>query len=72
MARNKYENAIKWIAVNDESGSGDSLKEISHYISVCLIADIFEISVEEVAVDVVRVRRKLKLPVGRDVPLNPA
>jgi hypothetical protein len=53
---NGYRFAVEWCALNDESGESD-LEIISETISVCLIADLFNITVEKVAFDVLKYRK---------------
>lgn len=53
-----YRFGVTWIAENDENGSPDRLdiETVKSYISVLLLADLFEKSPERVAKDVVRQR----------------
>lgn len=53
---NRYEKAIEWIALNDEPTILD-WNEVSHMVSVCLVADVFGFSTDRVAVDVVKFRK---------------
>lgn len=55
-----YQEAIHWIAENDDPGSPGSLNpyEIADYISTTMIADIFRKSRSNVALDIMEIRRK--------------
>ena len=61
MAR--YLDAVRWIAVNDEDGSGHSVEEIAGYLTVALVADVWTKDVEVVAEDVAGMRSAFGLPV---------
>lgn len=52
-----YRFAVQWCADNDESAARD-LEEIALTISVCLVADLFNVSTTKVAADVLKIRRK--------------
>jgi hypothetical protein len=56
-----YRKAIEWIAINDDPGSPESMdiECVRHYISVCLIADLFAKDQIIVACAVVRLREKI-------------
>jgi hypothetical protein len=56
MAR--YKDAIEWIARNDNPGDYETAEEISRYLTVGLVADLWGKSESDVAVDVERVRLK--------------
>lgn len=43
------QKAIDWIAFNDNEGSGDDPKEIAGYMTVCLVADIWNIPRNQLA-----------------------
>ena len=58
MKRASYREAIKWIADEDEPTIMDP-EVISGFISVLLIADIFDVSSKKVAADVLKQREKL-------------
>jgi len=60
--RASYHEAVAWISHNDEAGSDDALNMewVSCYVTVCLIADIFGKTSEEVAKAVIRHRKKWK------------
>jgi hypothetical protein len=60
MQSKGYHFAVAWIAENDDAGSIDAtdLDVVSGYISVLLIADIFQKNAIAVANDVVRYRKK--------------
>ena len=52
--------AVDWIALNDAAGDPDALEAevVAGYISTLLVADIFNKDPEDVALRVVRRRRK--------------
>lgn len=52
----KYIQAIHWIANNDEPTIFD-IRDLSTLISVCLIADLFKLYPEDVALDVLKERK---------------
>jgi hypothetical protein len=60
-AESPYDDAVGWIAHNDESGNDNALnpKIVADMVSVVLIANIFGRKPLSVAKDVVRVRRGL-------------
>ncbi len=55
-----FDNAVEWIAYNDESGSEHALDagRVKGLLSVALVADVFGCSRALVAKRVVRVRRE--------------
>lgn len=55
-----YSFAIEWIALNDEPGCLDWV-EVSGQISVLLVADLYSVNHERVAVDVVRYRKECEV-----------
>ncbi len=59
MRTPKYMDAIEWIALNDDPGSQFALdwNEIKDQISIVLVADLFGVSNEIVAVAVCRYRK---------------
>lgn len=57
MKRASYREAAWWIALNDEPLELD-LEVVESFISVGLVADIFGVSMERVARDVVRYRKQ--------------
>jgi hypothetical protein len=57
MKRASYRNAVAWIALNDETTEIDP-QEIRGFISVVLVADLFDVDALKVASDVVRYRMK--------------
>jgi len=57
MKRASYREATRWIALNDSPGDSDD--DVESLITVLLVADIFGVSTERVARDVLRVRRKM-------------
>jgi hypothetical protein len=60
MKRASYREAVEWIALNDSLGDAavDTRDTIAGFISVCIIADIFDVSRGRVADDVMRYREK--------------
>lgn len=60
MARPKFQDAIDWIAFNDNNGSDGRLDidEISSYISVLLVADVWGFPPSLVARKVIAVRKE--------------
>jgi hypothetical protein len=57
VKRASYRRGIELVALNDEPGELDA-EVVQTQISVILLADLFEIPVERVARDVVRIREK--------------
>lgn len=64
MAR--YQDAVEWIALNDNSGQGDPVSEIAGYISTCLVADVWNKDQNDVAKAVAKVRREHDMYVGEE------
>lgn len=58
MKRASYRAAVEWIALNDDAGNGDTAEIVADYVSVGLIADIFEVPAEKLAADIMRVRAR--------------
>lgn len=60
MRRLGYRFAVEWIALNDESGGPEALdvEFVQSYITTGLVADLFGVTQERVAKDVVRYRKK--------------
>lgn len=60
MKRASYRNAVYWIAAND--GRGDRLAEdvdhVSGLVTTKLVADLFDVTDEKVATDIVKLRDK--------------
>jgi hypothetical protein len=52
--------AVEWIAVNDETGENDP-ETVATLISVCLTADLFDKTCEDIAARVLRHRRDIGL-----------
>jgi hypothetical protein len=67
MKRASYREAIKWIARNDESANDDDFEATRNLVSVCLIADLFDVATEIVAQEVHRVRAKIKAGEARQM-----
>ena len=57
MKRALYRHGIEIIALNDEPTEMNP-EEIKGFISVCLLADLFDVGVERVAADVLKFRKK--------------
>lgn len=55
MAR--YDDAVRWIADNDDVDLGLSEDEGAYLVSICLVADIFRKHPDVVYADIVRRRR---------------
>jgi hypothetical protein len=65
--RPTYAQAVEWLAHEDNAGAGDSVEEISSYVTTHLVADLFGAeTTRDVAEDVARERRKAGLDVGED------
>lgn len=58
MKRASYRHGVEWIALNDDVACDDDEEAIAGYVTVCLLADLFDITTERVARDVLRVRRR--------------
>jgi hypothetical protein len=58
LKRASYREAVAWIAMNDEAGADDSAEQCADYVTVQLIADIFQTTAERVGRDVFRYRAK--------------
>jgi hypothetical protein len=60
MKRASYREAIAWVAENDSAGESTALEldEVGALVSAGLVADIFRVSTDKVAKDIVRYRRK--------------
>lgn len=63
MKRASYRAGVVWIARNDEPGSSDALDDsvVSGYISVSLLADLFDKDPGDVARSVIRYRELCEL-----------
>lgn len=55
MKRASYRDAVDWCAQNDSAGDDDPP------VSVCLVADLFDVPQAKVAADVIKRRIKLKI-----------
>ncbi len=55
MKRPAYKDALFWILLNDRP---DCFEDDRGYISVCLVADIFQVSTEKVLNDLKRLDEK--------------
>lgn len=56
MKRASYRYGVEWVAFNDEPGEMNP-ERISGFISVCLLADLFDVTSEKIVADVLRIRR---------------
>lgn len=59
MKRASYKQAIEYIALNDEPTIRDA-EEMTGYATVQLVAEIFDITSQRVAGDVIRFRERNK------------
>lgn len=66
MRRVPYSAAVYWVAHNDNAGAGDSRATIAGYLTTGLVADLWNISAEQVAQDVATERENRGLKVGAD------
>jgi len=55
----KIQDAIDWIACNDNAGSDDGPTEIAGYISTMLVADVWKRRPQDIAERVYEVRQAL-------------
>jgi hypothetical protein len=60
MKRPSYHDACYWIAVNDNPGNGDGLEEVTGYITVAMLADIWGLDTEKVGRDVYGTRKRIE------------
>lgn len=51
-----YARAVEWVALNDNAGDNEGLESVAGYISVVLIADLWNKSAKTVAQDVLNWR----------------
>lgn len=56
MRHASYKYGVQWIALNDEP-SDYSVDSISTYISVLLLADLFQVEPQKVARDILKLRQ---------------
>jgi hypothetical protein len=57
MKRPSYKAAVEWIAVNDEPTWSD-FNDVNSMLTVCCVADMFEVATERVTKDVLKVRER--------------
>lgn len=59
MKRASYREAVAWVALNDPGGDSDALDTdvVSGLITVCLVADVFDVDPIKVGKDVVSFRK---------------
>lgn len=58
--KQRYREAVEWIALNDEPDHyvvGTDLDEVAQQLTVVLVADVFDVDQDQVALDVVAYRR---------------
>lgn len=62
MKRASYRDAIEWIALNDSAGDDDATDpEVAGcLVTAVLVADLFDVSSEQVGRDIVRYRKKVE------------
>lgn len=58
MKRPSYRSAIEYIALNDAPGDEPDVEEMTGFISVGLVSEIFDVPQEKVAQDVWNYRKK--------------
>lgn len=51
-----YRDAIQWIAANDNPGDAEPLEAVAAYLTVALVADLFGVTPDRVAADVIKAR----------------
>jgi len=56
--RASIREAVAWIASEDDPASGPDFEVLRYQLTVCLVADLFGLTTEEVARRVVAERRK--------------
>lgn len=58
--RASYRKGVEWIALNDDPAAGDAqeVEAVAGYISTMLLADLFGVSSEDVAKDIIRYRKR--------------
>jgi len=62
MKRASYRDAVQWIAWNDENGDETyrlDPEAVGDYVSSAIVADLFGITTEKVAKDVIRYRKNI-------------
>ena len=57
MKRASYKDGIKWIAFNDEPEETE-IPFVKYQISTMLLADLFQVDPEKVAIDIIFERNK--------------
>ena len=60
MKRPSYHEACCWIAINDNAGNDDSLQEVTDYITVAMLADIWGLETEKVGREVWGTRKRIE------------
>jgi hypothetical protein len=64
--RASYRRAVEWIAANDNAGDNEDVDALSGYLSVLLVADLFDkFDSETVARDVYRERQRRAARAGK-------
>ncbi len=59
MTQPKYLDAVIWISENDSPGDDDDVEILSGLVTVCMVADLFNIASDIVAQDVLSCRGKV-------------
>lgn len=60
MKRPSYWAAVRWIADNDNPGDDEPSENIAGYMTVLLVADLFGVEADNVAIDVWAQRQHLE------------
>jgi hypothetical protein len=63
MKRPAYRDAVAWIARNDNpgddhAGNPEACAHVAVYLSVAMVADLFDVTPERIAADVMRLRER--------------
>lgn len=60
MKRASYRFGVEWIALNDSAGDNHSEHDIATYVSVLLLADLFDVDPARIAAEIIKIRSKGK------------
>ena len=52
----KYRQLVEWIALNDNSGGGDTTEEVAGYVTTVMLAHCYNLNNQVVAEDVMQYR----------------
>ncbi len=55
----KYRLLIEWIALNDSNGDNDSINSLAGYLTVKMVADCYNLTCMQIAIDVWNMRQEL-------------